>query len=141
MPTKRLIKTRLEKPYKDDNKTTNFPLRNKPGVYMIYKNDVLRYIGFSGVDLYRTMYHHFQNWPDRNQYRATYSRENCKVRVIYTNNARQAVNLEIALIHKHNPKDNKNNNQSALNYFQKEILTEATEAPVSVIGEYKEAWE
>jgi hypothetical protein len=137
----RLLKTRLEPPYKTDNKTTNFPLRNRPGCYLIYKNDVLRYVGYAGKDVYTTMYRHFQNWKDRSQHRNTYDRASCKVRMIYTTTAKQAENLETALIIKYKPRDNGNKLQTILNFQQKDILTEYVDINTALNSEYKEAWE
>lgn len=137
----KLIKTRLESPYKADNKTTNFPLRNKPGTYLIYKNDVLRYVGNAGKDVYTIMYRHFQRWNDRSQHRAVYDRTKCKVRIIYTNTGRQAENQETALIMKYKPKDNENKLQTILNFQQKDILETMENTSVAVVSAYKEDWE
>ena len=116
-------------------------MRNRPGVYLIYKNDVLRYIGNAGRDIYTTMYRHFQSWDDRRQFRAVYDRARCKVRVIYTNTAKQAQNLETALIVKHQPKDNDKKLQTALNFRETDILKEYIQAPTATVAEYKEAWD
>jgi Uri superfamily endonuclease len=137
----KLIKTRLESPYKQDGTTTNFPIRNKPGTYMIYKNGVLMYVGFSGTNVYAAMYRHFQSWKDRSQFRATYNRDSCKVRVIYTNTAKQAENLETALITKHKPKDNDQKLQTILNFHQREALKEYNKADAAITSDYREAWE
>lgn len=93
--------------YKNGVKHTTFNIRNVPGVYMIYKSDELVYVGYSGNNLYRTMYRHFQDWSKSKQYRATYN-ENVLIRVVYTKTAAQANNLETALIIKYKPKDNGN---------------------------------
>ena len=111
------FKSKLYAPY-DKNGKTNFPIRNKSGVYLIYKKQTLSagnklklvYVGFSTKDLYKTMYRHFQNWdgyilPD--QTRVIYKNtKNIKIRVCYTNTAQQANQLETALILKYKPKDN-----------------------------------
>ena len=98
-------KTRLTPPYNDNGKT-NFKLK-KSGVYLIYKNDILRYVGFSKNNVYKAMYRHFQSWNDRTQQRVVYNNlKGIKVRVIYTNTPKQAYDLEKACIIKLKPKDN-----------------------------------
>lgn len=73
---------------------------------MIYKDGVLRYVGYSASDIYKTMYRHFQNWPDAKQIRVVYKQlHDVKVRVIYCT-PEQAAKLERALIIKHQPRDN-----------------------------------
>lgn len=99
-------KTRLQPPYNENNKT-NFKARKKSGCYLIYKDNVLRYVGYSGTDVYKAMYRHFQSWNDRRQIRVTYTNlKNIKVRVVYTNTPQQASKLEKALIIKLKPTDN-----------------------------------
>lgn len=104
-----MYKQRKAPPYYYNNgvKHTTFNIRNVPGVYMIYKSDELVYVGYSGNNLYRTMYRHFQDWSKSKQYRAIYN-ENVLIRVVYTKTAAQANNLETALIIKYKPKDNGN---------------------------------
>lgn len=109
-----IYKQRAKEPYKK-NKTglrdkAVFNLRGKAGVYMIYdKNSTLRYVGFSGYDVYKTMYRHFQSWNDPRQIRVTYPRfGGYKVRLIYCSTAKQAAKLEKALILKYSPPDNPN---------------------------------
>ena len=100
-----MIKTRLYSPYTPTGKTT-FPERGKSGVYLIYKGENLRYVGFSAYDLYKTMYRHFQSWEDSNQRRVVYKNlKDIKVRVVYCPPA-QAAKLERALIIKYKPTDN-----------------------------------
>ena len=99
-------KSKLKTPYQDNGRAT-FKIRKRPGCYIIYKNDVVRYVGFSGVDVYKALYRHFQTWNDKRQQRVTYERlAGIKVRVIYTNTAGQASKLEKALIIKLKPADN-----------------------------------
>lgn len=110
-------RTRLLKPYKEDGSTT-FPARQKRGVYLIYRvrllgEPVLRYVGFSGVDVYKALYRHFQAWNDRmadrgeRGERITYSPPGSyRVRVVYTRTKAEAVELERALILKYRPTDN-----------------------------------
>ena len=102
-------KYRKQKPYNADGKT-NFRYTNKKsGVYIIYKNSKIVYIGFSGYNVYKTMYRHFQNWNDSSQIRISYKakRKNhpYTVRVVLAP-AKKAERLEKMLIIKHKPKDN-----------------------------------
>ena len=41
--------------------SATFAARKRPGVYLIYKKGVLSYVGYSGTDVYKTMYRHFQS--------------------------------------------------------------------------------
>jgi endonuclease YncB( thermonuclease family) len=89
------------------NNRPSFKTRRRPGVYMIYVNGVLRYVGFSTYDVYKTMYRHFQSWQDSTQVRIIYPRHpEVKIRVIYTNTPKQAATLERALRIKYQPTDN-----------------------------------
>ena len=49
-------------PYQKKGKTTYPETLNKSGVYLIKENNVQVYIGYSGLNLYRTMYRYFQAW-------------------------------------------------------------------------------
>jgi excinuclease UvrABC nuclease subunit len=102
-------KTRWKEPYNKAGKT-NFPERERPGVYLI-KNKIsgkIVYVGYSGNNLYRTMYRHFQTWNHSEQPIVTYQAkgpDNYLCRVIYCT-AKQAVTLEEMLILKYKPEDN-----------------------------------
>ena len=102
-------KTRLIAPYYQDKfkmrHSARFSDRNKSGVYMIYKNARLVYVGYSSSSVYKALYRHFQQWNDKNQVRVTYNPTEVKVRVIYCTPS-QADKLEKALIIKYKPKDN-----------------------------------
>ncbi|MDR0207017.1 MAG: GIY-YIG nuclease family protein [Bacteroidales bacterium] len=96
-------------PYKKDGKT-NFPQTvNRTGVYIIKENGVIVYVGFSGYNLYKTMYRHFQSWHHKTQevisYKSHMRSSDYLVRVIYCT-PKQAAALEKALIKKHKPRDN-----------------------------------
>lgn len=101
-----MIKTRLKAPYTKGKCT--FKARNKAGVYLIYKNTELVYVGYSASNCYKSFYRHFQSWNDKRQQRVVYNPtdESIKTRIIYTNTAAQADKLEKALIIKYRPKDN-----------------------------------
>lgn len=107
-----MIKTRAYSPY--INGRPRFTAKS-PGVYVIMKRGRPYYVGFSGSNVYKTMYRHFQSWNDPRQVRVVYSKNSPDItaRVIYTNTARQAANLERALIIKYSPKDNP---QKLINY-------------------------
>lgn len=99
-------------PYRAGGKTTFPDSRTRTGVYLIKENGKLVYVGYSGTDLYKTMYRHFQEWNDRTQQiRITYYNKlktnNYTVRIIYCT-PKQAARLEGALILKHQPRDNTN---------------------------------
>lgn len=103
-----IFKQRRVKPYQANGKTT-FNLQGLPGVYLIYVNDLIDYIGYSGTNLYKTLYRHFQRWNDKSQIRVTYSKQQLKnvtVRVVYTRTAAHAFKLEKALINKYKPAAN-----------------------------------
>lgn len=114
-------RTKLLPPYKADGKSTMFPARNVPGVYLIYREDrgftrtthELLYVGYSASDVYKAMYRHFQAWNDRQaalgqrEERVTFTvKPSIKVRVVYCRTGRQAAELEQALIIKHRPRHN-----------------------------------
>ena len=112
----RMKRTKLLKPYKEDGSTT-FPARHLPGVYLIYRSNLLgerlRYVGYSGRDVYKALYRHFQEWNDRQAARGerteriTYTPPGAyRVRVIYTKTGHQARELESALILCKAPPDN-----------------------------------
>lgn len=118
--TNPIIKSRQYPPYAA-NGSTNFRYTSeKPGVYMIYRNERLVYIGYSGNNLYRTMYRHFQRWSCKKcnlkwigiSYYSQMSSHKFTVRVCLTNTATQAANLEKALILKYQPADNKDKLQN-----------------------------
>lgn len=101
-------RTRLKAPYNTSGRT-NFPARGVAGVYLIYKGGTLRYVGFSGSDVYKALYRHFETWNDRRGTRGprmVYDRNTCTVRVVYTNRPGQAAELERALILTRHPSDN-----------------------------------
>ena len=123
-------KTKKFKPYTGDKCTLT---KTGSGVYIIYKNDKPDYVGFSGSDLKKTMYRHFQKWSDPTQERVVYKQlHNIECRVIFTT-AKKAAVLEEAMILKYEPK---NNTQKLKMYTNKatgdmlnEFVAAAEEAP------------
>lgn len=97
-------------PYKANGKTNLPEAVNRSGVYLIKKDGVLVYVGYSESNLYKTILRHFQTWndkqsPERLSYKNQMNRAKFTVRVVFTTPKRAAA-LEKALILKYNPKDN-----------------------------------
>jgi len=119
-----MIKSKLNPPYKNGKP---FYTAKQPGVYLIYKNSQLVYVGFSSYNVYKTMYRHFQRWNDPTQVRVIYNPNDpgIKVRVIYTTAARSK-KLEKALILKYAPKDNPEKyNSYVLDKKSEKVLNDA----------------
>lgn len=120
-------------PYDEKGKPA-FKIRNKPGVYLIYQKskktgkNIVKYVGFSRTDLYKTMYRHLQSWADPTQYRATFNPNNVTVKVIYTDNGTTAKRLEGALILKYSPIRN-------INKYDGFILDEKEKAMIKDLEE------
>ena len=113
--------------YKNGVRHTTFGKRNTAGVYMIYQDRQLVYVGMSSNNLYRTMYRHLQDWSASKQYRAVYDPDSVKIRVIYCTPL-QADRLEKALIIKHNPVGNKNKyEQYTIDYNEKQVYQQYIE--------------
>ena len=106
-----MLKSNFLPPYNSEGKTTFGNIKNKSGVYIIKENNKIVYVGYSGKNLYRTLYRHFQQWNHTGQEVITYANKlnnnDYKVRVITTTPA-QAYRLEIYLINKLKPRDNTN---------------------------------
>jgi hypothetical protein len=51
--------------YSAKNKPTFAHLSGKSGIYFLYRDEELVYIGFSKYDLYKTMSRHFQKWDGK----------------------------------------------------------------------------
>ena len=102
-----LVREKIKPPFSAPGKT-NFTIQNKPGVYMIYENQTLVYIGYSKRNVYKSLYRHFYPYREKTNQDRKYWKDltNIKVRVIYTNTPGRAENLEIALIQKYKPKLN-----------------------------------
>ena len=108
---KNIIKkvSNFEKPYKSPNRTNLTYLIKKTGVYIIKENNIIVYIGRSGVNLYKTMYRHFEHWEHKTQQVITYkhklNKNKYSVKYILCSPS-EAIKLEKALILKHKPRDN-----------------------------------
>lgn len=100
-------------PSSGKNGKTNIKFfQNKKGVYKIYEDSKLVYVGNSRSNLYRTVLRHFQGWNDSNQldrisYKDRLLKKKYKVEFIVTKTRDEAIFLESALIEKFKPRDNK----------------------------------
>lgn len=132
-----LVVNKAQSPYLENGKT-RFNIRNKPGVYLIYKSRSLVYVGFSASDVYKALYRHLQEWNDPNQQRITYKNlKNITVRVVYTKTGTKARQLEEALILKHKPPHNINRYDGfIMDEKNKEALNEFNAAPKDEIYQY-----
>lgn len=128
-------RTRRRPPYKPDGRT-NFPVRDVPGVYIIFdKNERITYVGYGSKEVYKPLYRHFQVWNDRTRERTTFPRS-YTVRVIYTRTAAQAARLERALIVKHRPPGNPNKlEQYELTTAMEQLAESGENAPFLPSGE------
>jgi excinuclease UvrABC nuclease subunit len=116
-------KTRFTPPYDSKGKTNFRFAEKKSGVYLIKskRTNKIVYVGYSGNNLYRTMYRHFQKWTDNTQYRATFSKDKYSVRIVFSSPKRASL-LEKALIKKYKPKGNADQLNSV--NFLKETIPE-----------------
>ena len=94
------------------------------GVYYILEKNWLGefklvYIGFSGNDVKKTLYRHFQKWIDKRHpdtkrvqriervtYFDNFNNKDYKCKVIFCKNSDEAAKLELSLIAKLQPRDN-----------------------------------
>lgn len=125
-----LVVQKALSPYLENGKT-RFSIRNVPGVYLIYKNKELVYIGFSASDVYKALYRHLQSWKDKHQQRITFkSEKGITVRMVYTTSGAKARQLEGALIIKHKPPLNINKYDGFItDEKEKQLLKEFESAP------------
>jgi hypothetical protein len=129
-----MLKSALNSPYKNGRP---FYTAKKSGVYLIFRNATLRYVGYSGYNVYKTLYRHFQSWNDPNQIRSVYSPtdQQIKVRVIYCNNSK-AKKLENALIIKYQPIDNPDKlSNLIIDKNEKKVLIELDDEFVTFNGD------
>jgi excinuclease UvrABC nuclease subunit len=97
-------------PYTAAGRTTFSNTKGRAGVYEIKENGKVVYVGFSGLNLYKTLYRHFEEWTHKTQKVVTY-KERMKRGKRYTVRVtlcspRDAYRLEAALIKRHKPRDN-----------------------------------
>lgn len=131
-------RTRLAAPYRPDGRTS-YPERQRPGVYLVFRRGSLYYVGYSGTDLYKALYRHFETWndPSRDRKRATFPRGgSTRVRVIYTRTGEQAARLEAALIVRFRPPGNVDKLTAyELNAADRRLLEQAARSPWLDLGE------
>lgn len=81
----------------------------RPGVYIIRIDKKPVYVGSSLSNVYKTLYRHFQSWPDKKQRRVTYSKFTpgltVEVKKLPVDKVKKT---ERDLLLKYNPIDNKN---------------------------------
>ena len=82
-------------------------VNGQSGVYIIRDEATkhIVYIGYSGTNLYKTLYRHFQSWEDKSQVRFTYPKTGYTVRLIFASK-RRAARMEKFLIKLLRPRDN-----------------------------------
>lgn len=122
-------------PYRSGGRTSYPETKDRSGVYLIKEDGRLVYVGYSGSNLYRTMYRHFERWRHRSQEVVTYhNRRNAyTVRVVLCTPA-QAARLERALIIRHRPRDNENKyEQYQLDFYDKAAVRTYDAAPVETV--------
>jgi hypothetical protein len=91
-------------------------LVDKKGVYFIFENTKLVYIGSSSTNLYKTILRHFQKWSDTKQLRRVSYKNKIgrssftfAVQLMNTKTAAAIEKKEYYLVNKHQPRDNKLN--------------------------------
>ena len=132
-----MIKSRFTLPYKNGKPVFT---AQRSGAYLIFDKKINKivYVGYSGYNLYKTLYRHFQSWVSE-QYRALYNKNNkdILVRVIYTT-PKRSKQLEKLLIEKYLPRDNQLkilkynftiNDRKLMKNFDNEPLTNNNDLP------------
>lgn len=134
---KNLVVEKKRTPYNANGKT-NFNIRNKPGVYVIYQNGIIVYVGFSFKDVYKALYRHFQKWKDKTQQRIVFDDlKSILVRVIYCKSGAKAKSLEGALIIKHRPELNINKYDGFITDEKEKALLKELDETKPGIYQYK----
>jgi len=92
------------------NGLPNLPLDHKKkqtGCYIIRNRFTksIEYVGFSGSDLYKTIYRHFQSWKDSKQKRVVFDKSGYQVKIIFATKEK-AKYLEKYLVLKLKPLQN-----------------------------------
>jgi excinuclease UvrABC nuclease subunit len=131
-------KSRFKAPYNKLGKTTFRFTSKKSGVYLIKskRTNKIVYVGYSGSDLYRTMYRHFQKWTDNTQYRATFTKNSHTVRVVLTT-PKRATLLERALIIKYKPIGNAKQLKSLKGQTKKSVMFPTSKPERQILKEYE----
>jgi hypothetical protein len=140
----RMVTTKKKAPFKKSptgasKQVATFPIREKPGAYLIYEGKKVVYVGY-GKNVYMAMYRHFYPYRDKVYQERVYFEDKTKIKcqVIYTKTAAQAHKLEIALIFKHNPPLNKNKYKGfEADESEKKIYKEYILSPSKDIEKYE----
>ena len=114
-------------------------LRNKRGVYRIFENKRLVYVGSSNSDIYKTILRKFQMWNDKRQsggrlyYNAKENEYKVEAFIMPYASADKLLDTEYHYIQKSKPRDNKPDSYSFYNrkdlYEPEKIEAEIKEAP------------
>lgn len=123
---RKFYRLRARAPYNSKGLTTLRVTWERSGVYKIFENGKIVYIGYSAKNLYKTMYRHFQEWNHRDQPVITYagSKKKYKVQVTLCSPGR-AQALERALIVRLKPRDNPNKYTNyTITFKDKELLND-----------------
>jgi hypothetical protein len=116
------------------NTETNIAFaQGKTGVYIIKENGKITYIG-SGTNVYKNALRHFEPRKTRSgqRYDKYLDKNDYTIRIVLTNTIKQAAALEMALIRKHNPRDN---------YVKYELISDYDERKANTIEEEYKYWE
>lgn len=136
MKIKKLIKTIWFAPYvlRNGKLKPNFKQTEKfkTGVYFIRdkQSQKIKYVGFSGNNLYRTIYRHFQKWED-GQYRATFNKnsKSYQLQIIFCS-PKQAQRLEEYFIKKYKERGEADKNNYQYKTKEETIKTNNTNTEV-----------
>lgn len=136
MKIKKLFKTHWFAPYvlRNGKLKPNLKLLSeqfKTGVYFIRdkKTQKIAYVGYSGSNLYKTIYRHFQRWVD-GQYRATFSKgAGWQLQIIFCS-PKQAQRLEEYFIKKYKEKGEANYNNYQYTTKENTIKTDIKNSSV-----------
>lgn len=103
-----LYRSKWFKPYRQNKPSLPSKYYKKAGVYIIRSKKTKKpiYVGYSGNNLKRTLYRHFQVHNDDKQQRFVYDKNKYEIK-IYRTGSKTAERLEKFLIEKLNPKNNK----------------------------------
>ena len=114
-------------------------LRNKRGVYRIFENRKLVYVGSSNSDIYKTILRKFQMWNDKRQsggrlyYDAKKKEYKVEVFIMPNASANKLLDTEHHFIQKSKPRDNKPASYSFYNrkdlYEPEKVEQEIKKAP------------
>ena len=130
-----LRKLKFIAPYKKDGSCNFRKAVNKAGVYLIKENAKIVYVGFSGYNIYKTMYRHFETWTASQNvvcYKDRLKKKDYTVRMVLCSE-KQAYSLEKALILKHKPRDNKDMYETfKLKQYDKNVYEEYQVTEVEV---------